>query len=312
MVGVGRLGRLHAQTLGRLSQVTLVGVYDLHPENARLVAEQCQTVAFPDLESLLNAVQAVHVVVPTVAHFEVAKRALEGGRHVFLEKPIAASLEQADQLIRLAQQNRCTLQIGHIERFNPAFRALRDVDLQPMFIESHRLSPFDPRGTDVAVVLDLMIHDLDLILSLVRSPVRGIEANGVAVLSGQVDIANARLQFENGCVANITASRISLKKMRKMRFFQQNAYISADFLEGVTEVFRLTRRPDATGAESPAISHERLPCPPGDPLELELRSFVEAVATGGRPPVSAEDGRRALEVALAIHEKIREQGIATL
>ena len=321
VIGVGHLGRRHAQTFARLEEVTLAGVYDVDQEKTRAVAKECGTEAFASLDSLLAAVDAVSVVVPTMAHHEVTAAALERGCHVFIEKPMTTTLDQAGDLIRRAESAHRILQIGHIERFNPAVRALDGIDLQPRFIESHRLAPFDPRGTDVAVVLDLMIHDIDLILRLVKSPIQRIDASGVAVVSSEIDIANARIQFDNGCVANVTSSRISQKKMRKMRLFQPSAYISIDFLQGLSEIFRLEPA-GAPGSAAPVvlgridlgerqqqIVYERPSPPEGDPLQLELASFVHAARSGSRPPVSGEDGRRALEVAIAINDKIQSQGL---
>ncbi len=319
VIGVGHLGRRHAQIFAHMKTAELAGVFDTDQHKARRTATECATAAFADLPSLLAATDAVSVVVPTQAHYEVAAAALEQGAHVFLEKPIAATLSQADQLIRKAMAAGRVLQIGHIERFNPALRALDGMTLKPMFIESHRLAPFEPRGTDVAVVLDLMIHDIDLILHLVPSAIQRIDANGVAVVSSQIDIANARIQFENGCVANVTSSRISQKKMRKMRLFERNAYIAIDFLQGLSEIFRLVdgdQPPEAMpvvlgkidqGEKHRQIVYERPEPPQGNPLELELASFVDAVRSGTRPAVSGEEARRALEVALAISEKIRQQ-----
>jgi predicted dehydrogenase len=321
VVGVGHLGRRHAQILARAAQANLVGVYDLDQKKTQRIAQECDAAAFDSLDSLLDSVDAVTVVVPTVAHHEVAAAALANGTHVFIEKPISTTLAEADELIQLAKKAGVILQVGHIERFNPAVRALAGIDLQPMFIESHRLSPFDPRGTDVAVVLDLMIHDIDLILSLVKSPVQRIDANGVSVVSSEIDIANARIQFANGCVANVTSSRISQKKMRKMRLFQPNAYISIDFLQGMSEIFRLASTGDPSeaspvvlgqidaGARPRQIVYERPTPPEGDPLQLELESFLRAVRSEAPPPVSGEDGRRALEVAIAINEEIHQHAL---
>ena len=239
VVGVGHLGRLHAKMLSAMEGVRFVGVFDMDPAKAGAVATEFGTRVFPTLEALFDEVDAVTVATTTTAHFAVAREALQRGLHVFLEKPITETVAEAEELCRLAAAAKVTVQVGHIERFNPAILALEDFPLQPLFVESHRLAQFKPRGTDVAVVLDLMIHDIDLILTFVKSPVRQIDASGVAVVSDTIDIANARIQFENGCVANVTASRISQRGMRKMRMFQPNAYISLDFSEGLAEVFRL-------------------------------------------------------------------------
>ncbi|HDL78465.1 MAG TPA: Gfo/Idh/MocA family oxidoreductase, partial [Bacteroidetes bacterium] len=223
VVGLGKLGRLHTALLKEISKIDFVGLYDTRLPRMKEVSGEFEVQAFPSLEALLDAVDALVIAVPTQVHAEVALPALHARKHIFIEKPITATLEEADSLLRAAQENAVKIQVGHIERFNPAFLALQDETLMPMFIETHRLASFDPRGTDVAVVLDLMIHDIDLILSLVKSPIEMIDATGVAVASREADIANARIRFKNGCVANLTASRISLKKMRKMRIFQKDA-----------------------------------------------------------------------------------------
>ena len=249
VIGVGHLGSLHVKMFSDMPGVRLSGVYDTSAGAAERVAGQYGIAAAPTLDALLDGVDAVTVATSTNAHCAVALKALERGKHVFLEKPITETVAEADVLCRAAAGRGLLLQVGHIERFNPAILALEKYKIAPMFVESHRLAQFNPRGTDVGVVLDLMIHDIDLILTFVRSPVRAVEANGVAVVSDSVDIANARLQFENGCVANVTASRISQRKMRKMRLFQKSGYISIDFSEGIAEVFRLVGEdePDVKG-----------------------------------------------------------------
>jgi len=275
--------------------------------------------SFSSLDDLLANVDAVSVATVTSQHFEVAKRALSSGVHVLIEKPITQTVGEADELIALAEAKGCIIQVGHIERFNPAILALESYDLKPMFIESHRLAQFNPRGTDVAVVLDLMIHDIDVILSLVRSPVSRIDANGVAVVSESVDIANARLQFENGCVANVTASRISQNKMRKMRMFQHNGYISIDFLQGLAEVFRLVEEGESTGQTTMLLGqigegkkkrnivYEQPEVKDVNALKYELESFVTSVLEKKQPAVSGVDGRLALEVAQRIMNSIQVQ-----
>ena len=319
VIGVGHLGSLHAKMLADIPGAVLAGVFDLDPERAREVASQCRTGAAASVAELLGRTDAVTIATSTSAHYAVAMEALAGGRHVFLEKPITQSIDEADRLCRAAAERGLCLQVGHIERFNPAILALEHYAIAPMFVESHRLAQFNPRGTDVTVVLDLMIHDIDLILSFVKSPVRAVEANGVAVVSESVDIANARLQFENGCVANVTASRISQRKMRKMRLFQKNAYLSIDFSEGTAEVFRLVgeNEPDkkgtmmlgeiGSGAHKRRIVFEQPPVKEVNALRLELELFVECVASGTPPVVSGEDGRHALEVANEIIKKIDQQ-----
>ena len=321
VVGVGHLGRLHALLYKHVPRAQLAGVFDISPETAAAVAREAGCRAFETYRDLLAHVDAVNVVVPTTQHFSVAAEALRLGKHVFIEKPITSSLQEADELIRLARENHCLIQVGHIERFNQAMRALSTVPLNPRFIESHRLATFNPRGTDVAVVLDLMIHDIDIILTLVNSPVARIDANGVAVISGEPDIANARITFENGCVANVTASRISQKKMRKMRLFEKDSYVSIDFLQGLTERFRLVAQlPDEEqqtgvimgkleGKRTRYVFYERLQAPEGNALQIELEEFVDAIVTGRKPHVTAEDGRNALAVATQIADIIKRQPI---
>jgi predicted dehydrogenase len=322
VIGVGHLGSLHAKMLADMPGVRLSGVFDIDAARAGTVAAQYGTTAAASLEALLDGVDAVTVATSTHTHCEVALRALERGKHVFLEKPITETVAEAESLCLAASGRGLIIQVGHIERFNPAILALEKYTIDPMFIESHRLAQFNPRGTDVGVVLDLMIHDIDLILSFVHSPVRAVEANGVAVVSDSVDIANARLQFENGCVANVTASRISQRKMRKMRLFQKSGYISIDFSEGVAEVFRLVGEdePDVKGTmmlgEIGSGKHRRkivyeLPeVKEVNALRHELGLYAGAIAAGTRPVVSGEDGKRALEVANAIMEKISQQSFA--
>jgi predicted dehydrogenase len=305
--------------LADIPQVRLAGVYDLSPERAESVAADHHTFAVANLPELLQGVDAVTIATSTSAHFAVACTALEAGKHVFLEKPITETTAEAEHLCRLANLKGLTIQVGHIERFNPAILALEGYEIKPMFVESHRLAQFNPRGTDVAVVLDLMIHDIDIILSFVQSPVAHVEANGVAVVSDSLDIANARLQFENGCVANVTASRISQRKMRKMRLFQPSGYISIDFSEGLAEVFRLVGEDEpetkgtmmlgelGSGKYKRKIVYEQPEVKEVNALRYELEQFAEAIAKGKRPVVSGEDGKRALEVAAIILEKIGQQ-----
>jgi predicted dehydrogenase len=322
VIGVGHLGSLHAKMIAGLPGVRLSGLYDIDAARAQAVAEEFGTKAAPDLDALLQEADAVTIATSTSAHCAVAGRALEKGKHVFIEKPIAESVAEADLLCRTAAARGLLLQVGHIERFNPAILALEHYTIAPMFVESHRLAQFNPRGTDVAVVLDLMIHDIDLILSFVHSPVRGVEANGVAVVSDSVDIANARIQFENGCVANVTASRISQRKMRKMRLFQKDGYISIDFSEGVAEVFRLVGEDEpgkkgtmmlgeiGSGEHKRKIVYELPEVKEVNALRYELEQFARSVATGVPPVVTGEDGRRALEVAHAIMDKIGQQSFS--
>jgi len=291
-----------------------VGVHDTDAERAQAVAGEYGTRAFGDLGALLDDVDAVSIATPTVSHHEVGMRCLERGVHLLVEKPIAKTVEEARELVEAGRERGLVVQVGHIERFNPAVRAALDELDRPKFIEVHRLGVFVPRGTDVAVILDLMIHDIDLILSTVKSPVSSIDAMGVPVLSQRTDIANARLKFEDGCVANLTASRVSREKMRKIRFFQHDAYVTIDTLKPQAQVFRRKSVPDEVllkiatgeiegGLES-IVDYEDLPLDGADSLELELGAFVDCVASGGEPIVSGEDGLRALEVAMEILRQV--------
>ncbi|MGH7492752.1 MAG: Gfo/Idh/MocA family protein [bacterium] len=321
VAGIGRLGSLHASLYREVAGAECVGLYDLDQARAAKLASDLGVRSFPSFAELLKACAAVNIAVPTSLHFELAEQALQSGRHVFVEKPITATVDEARQLLGLAQTRKLVLQVGHIERFNAAVRALAGFPLEPRFVESHRMASFDPRGTDVAVVLDLMIHDIDIILSLVKSPLAQVHANGVAVVSYEPDIANARLQFENGCVANVTASRISQKKMRKMRLFQRDAYVSIDFLQGLSEVYRMVSPEAASagvsfpvvlgkleqGARPRHILYEKLEAPEGNALKMELESFVAAIQNGTPPPVTGEDGLQALAVATKITEMIKLQ-----
>ena len=316
VIGLGHLGSLHAKMLAQAEGAQLVGVYDLNAERCAEVAASHGTRACASVGELLAAVDAVSIATPTSNHYDTARMAIEAGKHVFLEKPITETVEQARALNALAAERGVFVQVGHIERFNPAIVALDSLDIAPLFVESHRLAQFNPRGTDVAVVLDLMIHDIDIILSLVRSEVESIDASGLAVVSDTADIANARLKFANGCVANITASRISQNRMRKMRLFQRNAYISIDFLQGQSEVFRLV---DADADVTPTymlgmieqgkvkrnIVFEQPPVPTDhNPLKYELQLFVNAVNNGTRPIVDGIAAQHALEVAEEIVRRI--------
>jgi predicted dehydrogenase len=303
VIGVGYLGRFHAQKYASLEDVDLVGVVDASRERAEEVAAEVGTAAFTDYRQLLDSVDVVSIVVPTQYHYPVAKECLEAGCHILLEKPITQSVEEADHLIRLAEDRGLVFQVGHLERFNPAVLALEGVLKNPLFIESHRLAPFKTRGTDVTVVLDLMIHDIDIILSMVPSAIKLVNSMGVPVLSEEVDIANARLQFENGCVANVTASRVSRDAVRKIRIFQSDAYISIDYQARKISIFRK----DDGGVPVPGlpnVSMEEKSFEQSDALLAEIRAFVDAVRNGTAPVVSGEDGKRALELALQINGKL--------
>ncbi len=305
VIGVGYLGRLHAQKIAGLEGVRFAGVADSDPRRGEEVAREAGTAFFPDYRKLLREVDAVSVAVPTTAHARVAGDAMAAGVHVLLEKPIAANLREARALVRRAAGRKLVFQIGHLERFNPAVERAAGFLTAPRFIEVHRLGPFAGRGTDVNVVLDLMIHDLDLILSFVRSPVTRIHAVGVPVLSPNVDIANARLNFASGCVANITASRVSARRQRKIRIFQEDAYVSMDFIEHRIQIFRKSYPQGENGP--PEISGEMLETEKGDALAEEIRSFAACVRDGGRPRVSGEDGLAALELAARIVRRMRSE-----
>jgi len=321
VLGVGHLGALHTKMLADLPGVRLSGVFDVDRAKASRIAAEYGTTAFESVAALLKESDGATIATTTSTHFAVAQEVLSAGKHCFIEKPVTETVNQADILCGMARDRGLVFQVGHIERFNPAILALEQYEIKPLFIESHRLAQFNPRGTDVTVVLDLMIHDIDLILSFVRSPVKSVEANGVAVVSDTVDIANARLQFENGCVANVTASRISQRRMRKMRLFQHNTYISIDFSEGMAEVFRLVGEDEVqvkgtlmlgelgSGARKKKIVYEQPEVKEVNALKHELGLFVNAVRTNTPPLVSGEDGMRALEVANIIMQKISQQAI---
>lgn len=303
VIGVGYLGRLHAQKISSFPDLRFVGVCDVNADHGKNVARECGTAYFPSRRRLLGEVDAVSIAVPTTSHYEVAMDAMRAGAHVLLEKPITANLRQAKALVREAAERKLVFQIGHVERFNPAVREAASILTEPRFIECHRLGPFGGRGTDVDVVLDLMIHDIDLILSFVRSPVTRIHAVGVPVVSSNIDIANARLTFANGCVANITASRVSAKKQRKIRIFQEDAYVSMDFVEHSIQIFRRTFPNGKNGA--PEISGELLETEKGDSLRDEIRSFFDCVVSGATPTVSGVEGLAALDLAFRILRKMR-------
>ena len=317
VLGTGHLGREHARIYATLPGVELVGVYDHDTGAAAATAARAGCPVFPSRQALLDAAQAVSVCVPTPAHAEVASACLEAGLHVLVEKPIAASLPDARQLRQLAARRARVLQVGHVERFNPAMLAAARHLRRPRFVECHRLSRFGRRGTDVAVVLDLMIHDLDLLLAVIGAEVEDIQASGVAVLSDSTDIANARLRFRNGCVANVTASRISVERMRKIRFFQADSYLSVDLLREEVAMYRRRADLDAFRAavargDSPdllqAIEPVAVPIEREEPLRVELTAFVQAVRDGVPPVVGAEAGIRALEVACEIERLLRLEG----
>ncbi len=318
VIGTGHLGKFHVKLLNEIGNCDLVGIYDSDLKKAESVSKEYGVKVYADIESLLRNIDAVSIVTTTSSHFEIVKNSLNYGVHVFVEKPITAEIWQAEEIVKLAKDKGKKLQVGHIERFNPALISLEKYKLDPKFIQTDRLSQFNPRGTDVAVIHDLMIHDIDIILSLVKSEVTDVRASGVAVVSDNLDIANARLEFENGAVANVTASRISQKKMRKMRMFQRDAYISLDFTTGVSEVYRLVS-PDTTnlehfmtfgmmgiGENKKAVIYEQPEQKEINALKYELQSFVDVILNNERPIVSGSDGLKALKVAELIINKIEE------
>lgn len=301
VIGVGYLGRYHALIHSRHPDVNLVGVVDTDAETARRVAAEAGCAVFPTPADLLEQVEAVSIVVPTTAHLDVARPFLEAGKHVLLEKPIASSVAQGREIVRLAEQAGVVLQIGHLERFNAGVMALAAGIERPRFIEAHRMSPFVARATDVDVISDLMIHDIDIILALVDAEIEHISAVGSAVLTDHIDIANARLEFSNGCVANVIASRVSRDKMRRIRVFEPHRYQSLDFIDQTLDVVFPKRVP---GSAWPEIVTERLQIQPVKPLDAEIDAFVQCVRDGTAPLVGGAVGLRALEVALAVKEKI--------
>ncbi len=318
VIGTGHLGKLHTKMFCEIANCELIGIYDSNTSQAETVGKEFDTKIFNNIDDLLTSVDAVSVAATTSAHYELVKKSLLNSKHVFVEKPITATITEAEEIVKLAEAKKLNLQVGHIERFNPALISLDKYILEPMFIQTDRLAQFNPRGTDVAVVLDLMIHDIDIILSLVNSNVKHVDASGVAVVSDTIDIANARLQFDNGAVANVTASRISQKKMRKMRIFQRDNYLSLDFITGVSEVFRLMpvdEKVDSTlisfgeigvGDKKKRIVYEQPEIKEINALKYELELFVNSVLQKEKPKVSGEDGLRALKVAEIIMQKIEE------
>jgi len=312
LLGVGHLGKFHLNNWLLIEGVELVGFFDPNDEIANAVVEKYNLKRFADVETLIAASDAVDIVAPTTAHFNLCKSAITKGKHVFVEKPLANNMEEARELVKLVHEANIKFQVGHVERFNPAFLALKNHPLEPMFIEVHRLAQFNPRGTDVSVILDLMIHDIDIILSLVKSNVKFISANGVAVMSDTPDIANVRIEFDNGCVANLTSSRISMKKMRKMRLFQKDAYIGIDFLDKKTEIIKLNTPSDTnvftfdietnSGKKTIAIANPVIE--DGNAIKMELQAFHNAILQNTNTPVNVLDGFRAMDVAHQILDKI--------
>jgi predicted dehydrogenase len=313
--GAGHLGKFHLNNWQTMSDVEIVGFYDPNDAIAADIVEQYNINRFATPEALLSAIDAADIVAPTNFHYELCAAAIKQGKHVFVEKPLANTLQEANMLMQLAQESNVKIQVGHVERFNPAYQALKNTNMQPMFIEVHRLAQFNPRGTEVSVVLDLMIHDIDIILHIVRSPVKHISASGVSVMTDTPDICNARIEFMNGCVANLTSSRISLKQMRKMRLFQKDAYIGIDFLDKKTEIIKLKEDTDndtfnfdiATNMGKKTIAIANPTITPGNAILQELESFKNAILHNTDTPVTIEDGFMAMDVAHQILGKINHQ-----
>lgn len=315
VLGAGHLGKIHLRLLQQSKHYELVGFYDENADYAEKIAAEFGYKRFDTIAKLIHAVDIIDIVTPTLSHYKCAKVAIKSGKHVFIEKPIATTVEEAEEIIALAKEYNVKGQVGHVERFNPAFTAVRDQIEQPMFIETHRLAEFNPRGTDVPVVLDLMIHDIDAILSVVRSKVVNVHASGVSVLSQSPDISNARLEFENGCVANITSSRISMKNMRKSRFFQKDAYISVDYLDKTCEVVKMKDAPEHPGdfdmilqnaeGERKQIYFNNPSVEPNNAILDELEAFADSINNNTTPVVTLEDGTEALRVAYRIIEAMK-------
>ncbi|MFC2093785.1 Gfo/Idh/MocA family protein [Bacteroidota bacterium] len=321
VIGCGHLGRIHIKNLKEIEiesgSIKLSGVYDIDLEKCNSAADQFDVTVFNSFDDLLKNSNSIIVVTPTSTHFQIAYKAIEQNKNIFIEKPVTDDVNDARKLLAIAKGKEINIQVGHIERFNPALLSLEKYNLAPLFIETHRLAQFNPRGTDVSVVQDLMIHDIDVILNIVKSEVQSIHANGVAIITDKIDIANVRIKFDNGCVANITSSRISQNKMRKMRIFQRNAYISIDFLKNSSEVFRLV---DSKSSESISpmfslgtikredkdfnIVYEQPSIEEINPMKYELNKFFDCIRSGTEPVVQLKDGIQALEVATRINEEI--------
>jgi predicted dehydrogenase len=311
--GVGHLGKFHLNNWKEIEGVKLVGFFDPHNETAKQVATDYDLKRFTDEEKLIDACDIIDIVVPTQEHYSLCMAAIRKGKHVFVEKPMAHTLQEAKDLVAMVQEAGVKLQVGHVERFNPAFVAIQQMQLNPMFIEVHRLAQFNPRGTEVSVILDLMIHDIDIILSIVKSSVKTISASGVAVLTDTPDIANVRIEFNNGCVANLTSSRISMKKMRKMRLFQKDSYIGVDFLNKKAEIIKIKQDDDVNvfafdvdtpdgGKKTIAVANPVID--EGNAIKMELQSFYNAIINNTPTVVSEMDGYMAMEVAHQILGKI--------
>lgn len=317
VLGAGHLGKIHLRLLNQSEKYELVGFYDENQDYAEKIAAEFGYKRFDTIAKLIHAVDVIDIVTPTLSHYKCARVAIKSGKHVFIEKPISTTVEEAEEIIALAKEHNVKGQVGHVERFNPAFKAVKDKIENPMFIETHRLAEFNPRGTDVPVVLDLMIHDIDAILSVVQSKVKSVNASGVAVISDSPDISNARIEFENGCVANITSSRISMKNMRKSRFFQKDAYISVDYLDKICEVVKMKDAPEVPGdfdmilqnAEGvkKQIYYDNPSVEPNNAILDELESFADAINNNTTPVVTLEQATEALRVAYQIIDSMEKK-----
>lgn len=317
VIGVGHLGQTHARLLRQIENVDLIGVYDIVKGKAQSISRELNVKAFESIQEISDEAEGISIVTPTSTHHEIAIELIKSGKHCFIEKPISLTAEEAEDICSVANEKRVKVQIGHIERFNPAVLALSNIKLDPLFVESHRLAQFKPRALDVAVVLDLMVHDIDLILNFVKSPVTSIDASGVGVISDTLDIANARIKFKNGAVANLTSSRISQRQMRKMRLFQRDAYISLDFADGVAEIYRAVK-PDMSmpvgmnlgtigiGDSARAITYEQPEAPQVNALKMELEFFIGSILDDKQTAVTAEEGLEVLKVADTIVKQIEE------
>ncbi len=316
--GVGHLGKFHLNNWREIDEIEIKGFYDPSDVNAGEVARDYQIQRFNDADELIDACDVIDIVTPTTSHYELCKKAILKSKHVFVEKPMAHTINEAKEIVKLVKEANIKFQVGHVERFNPALLAAREYDLAPMFIEVHRLSQFNPRGTDVSVILDLMIHDIDIILSLVKSSIKNVFANGVNVLSDTPDIANVRMEFDNGCVANLTSSRISMKKMRKMRLFQKDSYIGINFLDKKTEVIKYKTPDDKDvftfdvdtnhGKKTIAIASPLIK--ENNAIKMELQSLVNAINNNKTTAVTEVDGYQAMEVAHLILDKISRNQIS--
>lgn len=321
VLGAGHLGKIHIKCIKEIDNYEFMGFYDPNEEISEKVIKEFGIKRYKSIDKLIADVDVVDIVTPTVSHYECAKIALKESKHVFIEKPLTTSLKESEELIELANEANVKVQVGHVERFNPAFLGVQEYFENPMFIETHRLAQFNPRGTDVPVILDLMIHDIDIVLSVVKSNIKKISASGVAVVSDTPDIANARIEFDNGCVANLTASRISMKNMRKSRFFQKDAYISVDFLKKESEIVRMKnvdKAPDplsitidlGKGKGQKQIYFEKPEIKPLNAIKTELETLYESIVNNTEPPVTINDGYNSLDVAYKIIDQL--EGAANL